>query len=781
MRGATDGVLGAGREAASGIARDTAAGGKSVTLPAMTSVEAIAPEQHDARILETVRRFWGFDKLWPLQREAIQAGLERRDSMVVMPTGGGKSLCYQVPPILKQRTDIVVSPLISLMKDQVDGLRACGYPAEAIHSNLDAAEKRVVFDRLNAGEVRLLFVSPERLVTASFIDLVKRLGVTAFAIDEAHCISHWGHDFRPEYRQLAMLKQRFGAVSVHAYTATATPRVRSDIIEQLKLDDPEVLVGNFDRANLSYRILPRVDLYAQVIEVIRRHPQEAVIVYCISRNDTETLASVLNANGINAAAYHAGMDRNQRRNTQDEFAADRLDVIVATVAFGMGIDRSNVRCVIHAAMPKSVEHYQQETGRAGRDGLEAECVMLYSAADFLKWTRLFERSAEEAEDADSQAIVAAQSELLGHMQGLCSTLQCRHRALSQYFGQAYESPDCKACDVCLGEVESMADSTAIARKILSCVARLDLMDQRMGVVHTASILRGANTEAIRKWRHDQLSTYGLLKDLGEKVVLNLVYQLIDLELIDRTGGDRPVLAPSKSAGAVLRGEEEVQLVDPQVGGGAKPQAAGDSWEGVDRGLFEALRNVRKEIAQERAVPAYVIFGDATLRSMARIRPSTPQTFRDVHGVGEKKLADLGPRFLAAIVTYCAENELEMDQAGTGLSGPAIVVPKNSRPNPQRDKAMKMFSDGATIDVAAAATKRAQSTVSGYLEQYIEVHKPSSVATWVDERTYDMISAAIDAVGMDALRPIFEHLDEQVSYETIRIVAAHLRVRCAAES
>ncbi len=307
------------------------------------------------------------------------------------------------------------------------------------------------------------------------------------------------------------------------------------------------------------------------------------------------------------------------------------------------------------------------------------------------------------------------------------------------------------------------------------------MDQRMGVVHVVSILRGANTEAIRKWRHDQLSTYGLLKDLAEKVVLNLVYQLIDLGLIRRTSGDRPVLAPSKFAAAVLRGEEEVELVDPQVGGGAKPQAAGDSWEGVDRGLFEELRNLRREIAQERAVPSHVIFGDPTLRSMARIRPSTPETLRAVHGLMEKKLADLGPRFMAAIVTYCAESELEMDQAETGSSGPAIVVPKNSRPNPQRDKAMKMFSDGATIEVVAAATERAQSTVSGYLEQFIEEHKPSSIATWVDERTYDTVSAAIDAVGMDALRPIFVHLDEQVPYETIRIVAAHLRVRCAAES
>ncbi|MCH8824571.1 MAG: DNA helicase RecQ [Planctomycetes bacterium] len=757
--------------------------GKSATITAMSTVESesiIISDEQETRILETVKQFWGFDGLWPLQRQAIQAGLQQRDSMVVMPTGGGKSLCYQIPPILQQRTDIVVSPLISLMKDQVDGLKACGYPAEAIHSHLDESQRDVVFDRLNAGQVRLLFVSPERLIRSSFMSLVKRLGVTSFAIDEAHCISHWGHSFRPEYRQLSLLKERFGKVSVHAYTATATPRVRQDIIEQLHLDDPDVLVGNFDRENLVYRILPRVDLYAQVIEVIRRHPQEAVIVYCISRNDTERLASVLSANGINAAAYHAGMTPTQRRKTQDKFAVDRLDVIVATVAFGMGIDRSNVRCVIHAAMPKSIEHYQQETGRAGRDGLEAECVMLYSAADFLKWTRLFERSAEEAEDEDAITIVKAQSELLRHMQGLCSTIQCRHRALSQYFGQEYQSTDCKACDVCLGESEAMADSTIIARKILSCVARLGLMNQAMGVTHVSSILRGANTEAIRNWRHDQLSTYGLLSDFTEKIVTNFIYQLIDLRLIRQTSGDRPVLGLAEKAHPVLRGEEEIALVDPLHGVVAKPRAAEVSWEGVDRELFEHLRLLRKEIAQERSVPAFVIFGDKTLRSMASIRPTNQQTLRQVHGVGEKKLADPGPEFLSAIIEYCSENNLETDQDEDDSTELQIVVPKFTKPNPQRDKAMKMFALGAAINVVATEIQRAPGTVSGYLEYFIEDHKLKSVDSWVDEPTYNKVSAAIDAVGMDALSPIFKHLKEEIPYDTIRIVAAHLRVRCEAE-
>ena len=326
----------------------------------------------------------------------MRAGLDGRDSLVVMPTGGGKSLCYQVPAELAQRTDIVVSPLISLMKDQVDGLRECGYPAAALYSGMPLHAVQETEEQVAAGRYRLVFVAPERLLTPRFLQLIAPLKVRAFAIDEAHCISHWGHDFRPEYRQLAELKTRFPQASIHAYTATATERVRADIIEQLRLSKPVVLVGTFDRPNLVYRIIPRIDARAQVLEVLRRHPGQAAIVYCLSRNDTESMAEALKATGLRAACYHAGMEADARRQTQDAFSSETLDVVVATVAFGMGIDRSDVRCVIHAAMPKSIEHYQQETGRAGRDGLEAECVLLYSAADVLRWESLIEKSAAES-------------------------------------------------------------------------------------------------------------------------------------------------------------------------------------------------------------------------------------------------------------------------------------------------------------------------------------------------------------------------------------------------
>jgi ATP-dependent DNA helicase RecQ len=607
-------------------------------------------------ILAVVHRYWGFSNLRPLQEQAIRAGLEQRDSLVVMPTGGGKSLCYQVPAELRRRTDIVVSPLISLMKDQVDGLRACGYPAAALHSGMPAGAARQVEEGIAARKFRLVFVAPERLLTPRFLALLERVGVQAFAVDEAHCISHWGHDFRPEYRQLAELKARFPQASVHAYTATATERVRADIVEQLQLSDPTVLVGTFDRPNLVYRIVPRVDAEKQTLEVIRRHAGQAAIVYCISRKDAEAMAVALAEHGARAAHYHAGMEPDDRRRTQDAFAAEQLDVVAATVAFGMGIDRSDVRCVIHAAMPKSIEHYQQETGRAGRDGLEAECVLLYSAADVIRWESLIEKSASEA--GAPMEVLASSKQLLAHMRQYCGAVQCRHRKLSEYFGQSYDRPSCGACDVCLDEVEGVADGTVAAQKILSCVARAG---ERFGAEHITDVLLGADTERVRRWHHERLSTYGLLQGTGRKAVNNMIYQLIDAGVLERTTDERPVLRLNDASWAVMRGKRTVRLLQPKVEV-AKTRFDEESWEGVDRGLFDSLRALRRQVANERSVPPYVLFSDATLRDMARARPGSPGAFLNVRGVGERKLADLGPRFLEHIAEYCRQHQLGLDAA-----------------------------------------------------------------------------------------------------------------------
>jgi ATP-dependent DNA helicase RecQ len=606
-------------------------------------VEPEATGRASDKVLGTLRRFWGYESLRPLQAEAIQAGLDRRDSLVVMPTGGGKSLCYQLPPAVAGRTDIVVSPLIALMKDQVDALRACGYPAAALHSGIDPAEIRKLEREAADGRHHLIFVAPERLLTPRFLELATRLKVSTFAIDEAHCISQWGHDFRPEYRQLAELKTRFPNASIHAYTATATERVRNDIVAQLGLVNPTVLVGSFDRPNLLYRVVPKLDVNAQIADTIRRHKGEASIVYCISRKDTEHTAAYLASEGVRAAHYHAGMDPAERRHTQDRFAAEEIDVVVATVAFGMGIDRSDIRCVIHAAIPKSIEAYQQETGRAGRDGLPAECVLFYSASDAIRWQNLMERSAGES--AAPPEVVQSSINLLEEIRRFATVVRCRHAALLAYFGETYPDTNCAACDFCLGEVEGVADSTVLAQKVLSCVARVE---QNFGVEHIVDVMTGATIERVRKWGHEKLSTYGLLKDLPRRTVTNLVYQLIDAGLLERTPGDRPVLKLNTASWEVMRGRRTVSLIQAKKGSARRTRIEETSWRDVDEALFEKLRNLRREIATERGMPAYVILHDATLRELASVRPTTLEALRHIRGMGQRKLADFGARLLECI-------------------------------------------------------------------------------------------------------------------------------------
>jgi len=605
----------------------------------------------DPRIAEVLAKWWGFDQLRPLQAEAIHAALDGRDSLVVMPTGGGKSLCYQLPPLVGESTDVVVSPLVALMKDQVDALEAIGYPAAALHSGLSQDERLQIRDRLAAGELRLLFTAPERLVNTGLLDLLAQVGVKRFSIDEAHCISQWGHDFRPEYRQLALLRDRFPTASLHAFTATATPRVRDDIAAQLQLRSPDVLVGTFDRPNLCYRVVPRTDRIQQTLEILGRHAGEASIVYCISRKETERLAARLAAEGILARPYHAGLDPKERHKTQEAFARETIDVVVATVAFGMGIDRSDVRLVLHTSLPKSLEAYQQETGRAGRDGLAAECVLLYSSADVFSWESLVRKSAEEAElEPDELArLVAGQTEHLHSMRRYAQAARCRHAALSEYFGQPYGTEPCGACDVCLGETESLPDGTVTAQKIISCVARVG---ERFGVRHVCEVLRGAKTEGIQRHGHDRLSTFGLLATLDQRAAENLTHQLLDQGLLARSGGDRPVVMLNERSWEVLRGSRAVVLLEPRVGRAKAAKADVDDWKGVDRDLFERLRKWRRRVADGRGKPAWTIFDDKSLRAIAREKPSSPAALLRVKGIGEKRLADFG----AAILDLVAGRE-----------------------------------------------------------------------------------------------------------------------------
>ena len=595
---------------------------------------------------DALARYWGYTAFRPLQREAMDAVLAGRDSLVVLPTGGGKSLCFQAPAVVRPGLAVVVSPLISLMKDQVDTLVGNGVAAALYNSSLTGAQKGAVVAGLREGRYRMLYVSPERLVgegSDGFLTLLASCAVTFIAVDEAHCISQWGHDFRPEYRKLAQLRQRLPGISLQAYTATATARVRRDITAQLGLQDPVELVGSFDRPNLLYRVLPRAALKRQLLDLLARHRGEAGIIYCISRREVEALSTWLTAEGILARPYHAGLSEADRTRNQDAFLSERVDVVVATVAFGMGIDRSNVRFVVHAGAPRSIEHYQQESGRAGRDGLEAECLLIYSAADFMKWRVMLDGNGE---------LTDASTTLLRQMEQYAASVGCRHRHLAEYFGDRYPKNGCAACDYCLDELEPASTPALLARQILSCVARVG---QRFGATHVASVLRGHASDQVLSRGHNTLSTFGLLPKASVAEVRGYIQQLRAFDLLRSSDDVYAVLTLTAKGLALLKDETRCpdlrlarQRPPRKDATRARSRVDTESWEGVDRTLFERLRAVRLDTARERAVPPYVIFHDATLREMARLRPASLDDFRAVKGVGARKADDLGERFLSAI-------------------------------------------------------------------------------------------------------------------------------------
>ncbi len=600
-------------------------------------------------LLPVLEQYWGYTSFRPLQREAMEAVIEGRDSLLVLPTGGGKSICFQAPALIKDGLAVVVSPLISLMKDQVDTLVGNGVPAACFHSALTPDEKSRVMSGLREGRFRLLYVAPERLVGEggeSFTGLVGRRPVSFVAVDEAHCISQWGHDFRPEYRQLAQLRDRWPDISLHAYTATATERVRRDIVSQLGLRQAVQLVGSFDRPNLVYRVLPRGTLKKQLTDVLARHRQQSGIVYCQSRREVDALAAWLSENGVRAVPYHAGLEDDVRHRNQDAFLNEDVEVVVATVAFGMGIDRSDVRYVVHAGAPQSLEHYQQESGRAGRDGLEAECVLIYSGGDFARWRAMFEQNGEWND---------AKRTLLRDMERYAASVGCRHRRLVGYFGERYGKDDCGACDFCLGELEAIADPSTVARKILSTVARVG---QRFGAAHVTNILRGSESEGVVSRGHNTLSVFGLFGDATVDEVRGYIDQLIAHELLRQTEDQFPVLQLTADGVALMKdaaASPDLALARQKKPEKGKPQpksrAEAASWAGVDRELFDALRQLRMEIARARRVPPYVVFHDTTLRELARLKPATAADLRHVYGIGDKKAADLGEKILEVIRTH----------------------------------------------------------------------------------------------------------------------------------
>ena len=592
-----------------------------------------------------------------MQEEIIRSALAGRDVFALLPTGGGKSLCFQLPALTREGLTVVVSPLISLMKDQVDALQASGIAATFLNSTLNSSEVAKRMLGLRSGEYRLLYVAPERLMLPGFLANLKDWNVNQIAIDEAHCISEWGHDFRPEYRQLAQLRDLFPQTPVMALTATATTRVRSDIVKQLRLRQANCFVASFNRPNLTYRVLAKNSAYKQLLSFVKARQDESGIVYCQSRNSTEDVAARLKADGIEAEPYHAGLDAKTRATNQELFLRDEVRVICATIAFGMGINKPNVRFVVHYDLPKNIEGFYQETGRAGRDGLPSECLLLFSAGDAVKYSRFIDEISSENERK-----IARQQ--LRHMVELAESAECRRAALLRYFGEQFSEPNCHGCDNCLTPRETY-DGTVEAQKFLSCVYRLrEKSGFDFGVNQVAEVLTGAQSEKVLKWDHHLVSTYGIGKEHNRAEWILIGRELVRLGYVRQLAEKFNVLQVTDEGRRALKQREPVVMAKPisrpkpeKLAGEKKYRSRDYGVGGIvcDEKLFDHLRRLRKKIADERGLPAYIIFSDVSLRQMARYYPTTESDFARINGVGERKLADFGKIFMDSISGYLSRN------------------------------------------------------------------------------------------------------------------------------
>jgi ATP-dependent DNA helicase RecQ len=600
------------------------------------------------QLLSLLKQVFGYTGFRPHQEEIIRDALAGRDVFALLPTGGGKSLCFQLPALARPGLTVVISPLIALMKDQVDQLCANGVAATFLNSSLSEKERKARWRGLHQGEFKLLYLSPERLMIGegSLFDALRQWNVQQVAVDEAHCISEWGHDFRPEYRQLSLLREQFTELPFMALTATATTRVRDDIIRQLRLKDPSVHVASFNRPNLTYRVIPKSQAYRQVLDFVKARPKESGIVYCFSRASADSVASKLAQDGVKSLAYHAGLSGKERSANQDAFLRDEVRVVCATVAFGMGINKPNVRFVIHHDLPKNIEGYYQETGRAGRDGLPGECLLLYSPGDVAKQTAFI----AEKTDLDEQRIAREQLQQISHY---ADSSECRRAGLLGYFGEVYPQANCGTCDNCLSP-RSTWDGTVAAQKFLSCVFRIRQKSGfGTGFNHVIAVLTGSESEKVIQWGHDKLSTYGIGADLSRNEWASIGRELVRLGYLRQTSEQFSVLEMTPDGMAALKDRRSITLTKPMERSRPKAERVGDI--DCDELLFEKLRILRKSQADSLGVPPYIVFGDNSLRLMARELPTTDEEFLTISGVGERKLRDYGEAFLTEIREHLRNN------------------------------------------------------------------------------------------------------------------------------
>ena len=716
-------------------------------------VKSSAPE-----LLPLLKRYFGFTSFRPLQEEIIRDSLAGQDTFALLPTGGGKSLCFQLPALARNGLTVVVSPLIALMKDQVDALQASGISATFLNSSLNADESRKRLRGLHNGEFRLLYVAPERLMLSGFLSDLQKWNVTLIAIDEAHCISEWGHDFRPEYRQISELREHFPNVPFMALTATATGRVREDIVTHLKLREPSCYVASFNRPNLTYRVLAKNKPYDQLLDFLRARPKESGIVYCMSRKSTESVAQRLSEDGVKARPYHAGLTPTERSTHQELFLRDDVRVVCATIAFGMGINKPNVRFVVHYDLPKNIEGYYQETGRAGRDGLPGECILLFSPGDAVKQTMFI----DEKPNPQEQQIAREQLQQMVHY-AECAI--CRRSELLAYFGEEFSADGCGACDNCLSP-RATFDGTLAAQKFLSCVFRIrEKNGFGVGLNHIVEVLTGADTEKIRKWDHAQLSTFGIGKEYSRPEWAAIGRELIRLGYLRQTSEKFSVLELTNVGAAILKQRTKVTLTKPVTAPEKQARHVGEI--ACDETLFERLRELRKKLADERDVPAYIIFSDVALRQMARNYPENENDFARISGVGEKKLREFGEVFLNEIALHLATNPRQIF-AEESFSAPPV---RKASLNDTTRETLRRFRTGESVEQIASSRGFAASTIYGHLATAIEAGEIIDLNELLTAEAHEQIAAAFKKFGFGNIGGARELLGNKFDYGLFRIYRA----------
>jgi ATP-dependent DNA helicase RecQ len=706
-------------------------------------------------LLRTLKQYFGFDSFRPLQEQIIRDALANRDTFALLPTGGGKSLCFQLPALVRTGLTVVVSPLIALMKDQVDALQSSGVAATFVNSSLAAGESRERLHGLHNGKFRLLYVAPERLMLSGFLSDLQRWNVNLIAVDEAHCISEWGHDFRPEYRQLAQLRDLFPNVPFMALTATATDRVRGDIVKHLKLREPGCYVASFNRPNLTYRIVPKAGPYEQTLEFVRARPRESGIVYCQSRKSAESVAARLTEDGVKARPYHAGLEAQDRATNQELFLRDEVNVICATIAFGMGINKPNVRFVIHYDLPKNVEGYYQETGRAGRDGLPSECVLLFSAGDVVKQRKFIDEKPEP-----ERRIALEQLQQMVHY---AESGECRRASLLEYFSEQFPGDNCGACDNCLSPRETY-DGTLLAQKFLSCVYRIrERSSFGVGLNHVVEVLTGADTEKVRKFGHHELSTYGIGKEVSRAEWSAIGRELIRLGLAKLDEFNAVELTPEGRV--TLAQRKPVRLTKGMKVPERRAHAVGEI--ACDEALFEQLRALRKKLADERGVPPYIVFSDVSLRQMARIYPVSTGEFARISGVGQVKLRDFGVVFMNEIVDFLATHPKQIFADESFLAPP----PSRARLNDTTRETLRNFLSGESVEQIAQRRRLSVSTIYGHLAAAIDAGEKIDVNQLLTPAERETVRAAFARSGFNNLTGVHESLGGKFDYGLLRVCRA----------